>query len=147
MTDQSLRVEKSQFGSITSTTTYRDFECHGQPGRCATIDRSASQASKAYSNTSEGIIPTGPADTNTSQPSNIAATMPLKVADDPKASRDLVFFTVLTIVFINGGMIGLYFEREAPKRVGLVVFLVTILIIILAVKRVRPEDIFLFAAA
>ena len=61
--------------------------------------------------------------------------------------RSLVVFAVLTIVFINGGMIGLYFEREAPKRVGLVVFLVTILIILLAVKEFQPKDIFFLAAA
>lgn len=129
---------------------------HRQSSQSATIDRSISQASRVHSTTSDGIIPSGLANTNTSQPSNITSVKPLKVADDPKNPRDLgkppewpfgIAFTVLTIVFIIGGMIGLYFEREVPKRVGLVVFLVTLLIILLAVNKSRPRDTFLFAAA
>jgi len=88
------------------------------------------------------------------------ATMPSpgpKEVKEPDFSHDpgrsptslsfLIVCAVLSVLFIIGGMVGLYFETEIPKRIGLVIFLVTLLIILLTAKRVRPMDIFLLAAA
>jgi hypothetical protein len=65
----------------------------------------------------------------------------------PPRPITLIICAVMTVIFIIGGMVGLFFETESPKRIGLVIFLVTLLIILMAVRRARPIDIFLLSAA
>ncbi|KAH8893564.1 hypothetical protein GQ53DRAFT_821501 [Thozetella sp. PMI_491] len=60
---------------------------------------------------------------------------------------NLLLSSFFTVLFLIGGMTGLYCEIDRLRRLALVIVLVILLILFLVWKRVRPKDVFLMAAA
>ncbi|KAI1081086.1 hypothetical protein F5B20DRAFT_536715 [Whalleya microplaca] len=58
-----------------------------------------------------------------------------------------ILYCIFTIIFIIGGMIALYFEPHRPKRLGLVVVFISLLVMLLLALRTRPFDIFVASVA